>query len=109
MESINGFEAWDDMLGFNNGGWWADELSRWKVCLFKVQRGGKMFILENIREIQSFFFSFLTFFFFHSQARETVFRFTTAGGSGPRCNKLKHLMPESYGWKADRIFRPIFS
>lgn len=33
-------------------------------CLFKVQSGGKMFILENIREIQSFFF----FFFFFSLA-----------------------------------------
>lgn len=59
-------------------------------------------------ERSNFFFSFLTFFF-HSQARETVFRFTTAGGSGPRCNKLKHLMPESYGWKVDRIFWPVFS
>lgn len=62
MESINGFEGWDDLLGFNNGGWWADELSRWKLCLFKVQRGGKMFILENIQESQSFFF--FSYFFF---------------------------------------------
>lgn len=90
METINGSEAWDDLLGFNNGVGGQMNCQDGKCVYLKCRAVEKMFMLENIQEIQSFFlfstffFSLLLFFCRH----ETV-GFTIARANGPRCNKSR--------------------
>lgn len=69
METINGSEAWDDLLGFNNGVGGQMNCQDGKCVYLKCRAVEKMFMLENIQEIQSFFL-FSTFFslFFSSSA-----------------------------------------
>lgn len=62
METINGSEAWDDLLGFNNGVGGQMNCQDGKCVYLKCRAVEKMFMLENIQEIQSFFL-FSTFFF----------------------------------------------
>lgn len=77
LETNNGSGAWDDLLRFNNGGWWADELSRWKVCLFKARSGGKCSDWKHAWD---------PIFFRHSLHQIVGFRITR--GNGPRYNIL---------------------
>lgn len=61
METINGSEAWDDLLGFNNGVGGQMNCQDGNCVYLKCRAMEKMFMLENIQEIQSFFL-FSTFF-----------------------------------------------
>lgn len=63
METINGSEAWDDLLGFNNGVGGQMNCQDGKCVYLKCRAVEKMFMLENIQEIQS---SFLFSIFFSS-------------------------------------------
>lgn len=93
MESINGSEAWDDLLGFNNGVGGQMNCQDGKCVYLKCRAVEKMFMLENIQEIQSLFlfstFLFFLFFFFFSVCRHETVGFTIARANSPRCNKSR--------------------
>lgn len=68
METINGSEAWDDLLGFNNGVGGQMNCQDGKCVYLKCGAVEKMFLLENIQEIFFFYFSSLLFFFCRHEA-----------------------------------------
>lgn len=57
METINGSEGWDDLLGFKN--WVGRQMNceDGKRVYLKCTAVEKMFILEHMQEFQSIFFS----------------------------------------------------
>lgn len=68
METINGSEAWDDLLGFNNGVGGQMNCQDGKCVYLKCRAVEKMFMLENIQEIQSSFLFSIFLLVFSSPA-----------------------------------------